>query len=111
MKISTHTLTTNVCQIFIFLADETSKSLTRIKNIPISCNLRFLKTSIYLECGKHYTSESSLYHYRPKEQSGTNTARKLTLSINTAIKHIIQGGIMLQFKERLCMIVNNLCKF
>ena len=36
MKISTHTLTTNICQIFIFLADETSKSLTRIKNIPIS---------------------------------------------------------------------------
>ena len=43
MKISTHTLTTNICQIFIFLADETSKSLTRIKNIPISCNLRFFK--------------------------------------------------------------------
>ena len=37
MKISTHALT--MPNIHFILADEMSNSLTRIKNIPISCNI------------------------------------------------------------------------
>ena len=48
MKISTRTLT--MPNIHFILADEMINSLTRIKNIPISCNLRCFKQNCKLNC-------------------------------------------------------------
>ena len=47
-EISTHALT--MPNIHFILADEMSNSLTRIKNIPISCNLRCFKQNCKLNC-------------------------------------------------------------
>ena len=48
MKISTRALT--MPNIHFTLADEMSNSLARIKNIPISCNLRCFKQNCKLNC-------------------------------------------------------------